>query len=440
MILHTQDDPVAFRHSFPVASELCDPTRVLYISYDGLLEPLGQSQILPYLVRLSTRPIKIFLVTFEKGNLTEPKGERETFRQRLWQQGIRWIPLRYHKTPKIPATLYDILVGVALGVIIARRQKIAIVHARSYVPALIALVLKQITGVKFLFDMRGFWADERVDGRVWRSGGTLYRVAKALEKIYLSKADAIITLTDAARNEIEALEYLQGRRPHITVIPTCVDLDQFEIREQRSGPLRDSGVEERFTLVYSGSLGTWYALDAMTAFFLVLKKYIPNASFLILTQSPRQVVETVRNKYALSEKDMNVQNVPYQRMPESIASGDAGIIFSRPSWANKARCPTKLAEFLASGVPVVMSRGIGDTEALIQRERVGVVVEEFTESAYEKALGALRDLLSEGDLKGRCRQVAERYFSLQEGVTRYQRVYRQLTDGALSPRASGYSS
>lgn len=405
--------------------------RVLYISYDGLLEPLGQSQILPYLNSLSARQIIFSLLTFEKKGGKEAKREREALRKRLWQKRIRWVPLRYHKTPTVPATLYDILTGFVVGATIVMRHKIQIAHARSYVPALIALALKKVMGVKFLFDMRGFWADERVDGRIWPSGGARYRIAKALEKVYLRKADAVITLTDAAKNEIEALEYFRGRRPHITVISTCVDLGQFEIRDHASGP---------FTLVYSGSLGTWYALDEMTAFFAVLKKRIPSARFLILTQSPRPLAEAVRDKYALGEKEMSVRDVVYQRMPESIASGDAGIIFSRPSWANKARCPTKLGEFLASGLPVVMSRGIGDTEALVREERVGVVVDEFSESAYETAAGALRDLLGGVDLRKRCRRVAERYFSLQEGIARYQRVYRQLADDALSPRASGYSS
>lgn len=413
------------------ARELSERLGVLYISYDGLLEPLGQSQVLAYLERLTAWPIRLFLVTFEKKDARVRTEEREALRERLRWRGIRWISLRYHKTPAAPATLYDVIVGIVVAAVIARRHKVAIVHARSYVPALMALVLQQVMGVKFLFDMRGFWADERVDGRIWPSGGARYRIAKALEKVYLRKADAVITLTDAAKDEIEALEYLRGRRPHITVISTCVDLDQFEIRDRASGP---------FTLVYSGSLGTWYALDEMMAFFAVLKKRIPSARFLILTQSPRPLAEAVRDKYALGEKEMSVRDVVYQRMPESIASGDAGIIFSQPSWANKARCPTKLGEFLASGLPVVMSRGIGDTEGLVRGERVGVVVDEFSEGAYETAAGALRDLLSEVDLRKRCRQVAERYFSLHEGVARYQGVYRQLADDALSSRASGYSS
>lgn len=420
----------------PEKGESGKPVRVLYISYDGLLEPLGQSQILPYLDRLSARQVDFFLLTFEKKGGKGAKEEREALRKHLRQKGIRWVPLRYHKTPTVPATLYDILVGFAVGATIVMRHKVQIAHARSYVSALIALALKKVLGVKFLFDMRGFWADERVDGKMWRLGGLLYRLAKALEKVYLTEADTVVSLTSAAGKEIAAFEYLGYCCPRIAVIPTCVDLDRFRIRDRGGEPPRGLSGTTRFTLAYSGSLGTWYALDEMMAFFLVIKRHIPGARFLILTQTPRRDVERVGEKYSLSEGDLTVHAVPHWNMPEWIAAADVGVIFSRPSWANKARCPTKLGEFLACGVPVVMSQDIGDTEAIIRRERVGLAVQQFTEAAYEDALSVLRDLLGEAGLKERCRRVAERYFSLEQGVLKYQKVYEGLTDGFWAPSTS----
>jgi glycosyltransferase involved in cell wall biosynthesis len=381
---------------------------------------------------LGNRGVQIYLLTFEKVLGEERGNDTEMLWERLRGQGIRWTPLRYHKTPTIPATLYDIAVGVVWGTVIARRHGIGIIHARSYVPALIALALKQIIGAKFLFDMRGFWADERVEGKIWRSGSVLYRIAKAFERVYLKKADAVITLTDAARKEIEALEYLRHSGPPITTIPTCVDLDRFRDHGNGVHFEESSGNGDRFTLIYSGSLGTWYGLDEMMAFFAVARKHLPTAHFLILTQSREPDLEKSVTGWGFSEKDVTVRSVPFLRVPEHLAAGDVGIIFSRPCWSNKARCPTKLAEFLACGIPVVISQGIGDAGAIIQKERVGVIVEGFTEAAYEKALGAVRDLLGEKDLRARCREVATRYFSLDHGVLRYHQVYQSLLN--VSPR------
>jgi glycosyltransferase involved in cell wall biosynthesis len=419
---------------FPDSIHATSPTiRVLYISYDGLLEPLGQSQILPYLERVSTPKIQFFLLTYEKKRDASTQNGDAELRERLRQSGIVWVRLRYHKSPTIPATLYDILIGFTVAVAIVRRHKVQIVHARSYVPALIAFALKWLFGVGFLFDMRGFWADERVEGGIWRAGSGLYRVAKAFERTYLRWADAVVSLTHAAEQEIGRFGYLQGRCPPIAVIPTCVELSRFRCAEPGGESARGTDKSDRFILVYSGSLGTWYLLSEMLEFFLALKRRIPDASFLVLTQGSANAVETAARKYGIDETDLSVRSVPFQQMPEWIATGKAGIFFAQPSWANKARCPTKLAEFLAVGIPVVTSRGIGDVETIVREERVGVIVEQFTDAAYERGLAALVELLREDGLPRRCRQVAARYFSLEIGASRYQEAYRTVASKMALP-------
>ncbi len=125
-------------------------------------------------------------MSYEKARDWEDNVRRQATAKRIADAGIKWFPLRYHKAPTAPATAYDIAVGTAHAVAIARREKLGVVHARSYVPALIALAVKRLTGAKFLFDMRGFWADERVDGGLWPAGGRLYRMTKSLERHFLS--------------------------------------------------------------------------------------------------------------------------------------------------------------------------------------------------------------------------------------------------------------
>jgi glycosyltransferase involved in cell wall biosynthesis len=173
----------------------------------------------------------------------------------------------------------------------------------------------------------------------------------------------------------------------------------------------------------------------MLAFFRVLKKRIPDALFLILTQGPRGSVEAEARKCGLQLEDLTIHSVPFQKMPEWIAAGEAGIFFSDPSWANKARCPTKLSEFLALGIPVVASRGIGDVESIVLENRVGVLVEQFTIPAYERALTELLGLLGDRGLKGRCREAAERYFSLETGALKYAEVYEAMLKVRLGKRA-----
>ena len=87
---------------------------VLYLSYDGILEPLGQSQVLRYLERLALDH-KIVLISFEKPEDWQQVERREALRKQIREAGITWIPLRYHKRPSALATAFDIAQGVVVG-------------------------------------------------------------------------------------------------------------------------------------------------------------------------------------------------------------------------------------------------------------------------------------------------------------------------------------
>jgi glycosyltransferase involved in cell wall biosynthesis len=399
---------------------------VLHITYDGLLEPLGRSQVASYALGLGERGHPVHLLSFEKARGSAATAEARALAERLRRAGVAWRPLAYHRRPAVPATLYDAGRAIAVGGALVRRHRLTIVHARSYVAALVALTLKELLGTRFLFDMRGFWADERVDAGLWTAGSVLYRAVKRLERAYLDRADHVVTLTDAARAELKGLE--TGRvGPPVTVIPTCVDLDHF--RPPAGRPYRGQG-SGAFTLVYSGSLGTWYRLDAMMGLFRALTRRIPGARFLVLTPSSAEPVKAAARAAGVEPGAVEVRAASYAEMPAQLVAGDAGIMLSTPSWANKARCPTKLGELLACGLPVVASRGLGDSDVLLERERVGVAVDGLGDSAFERAADALLTLREEPGLAERCRRTAERHFALTEGVRRYASVYERLAEGA----------
>ena len=90
------------------------------------------------------------------------------------------------------------------------RHHLRIVHARSYVAAVMALALKRLTGAKFVFDMRGFWADERIDGGLWPRDGRMYRVAKWFERRFLLNADHVVSLThtDVYKRQLHNRRYV----------------------------------------------------------------------------------------------------------------------------------------------------------------------------------------------------------------------------------------
>ena len=144
--------------------------KVLYISYNGMLDPLGQSQVIPYLKELSREGVKFWLISFERQSAFTQSGENKIkhLREELSRYGIEWHLLRYHQKPSLPATAYDVVMGIRLASRLVRKHKIEMVHARSHIPAVVALQLKKRLGVKMIFDVRGLMADEYVDADHWR--------------------------------------------------------------------------------------------------------------------------------------------------------------------------------------------------------------------------------------------------------------------------------
>src|SRR5713101_679073 len=123
--------------------------RVLFISYNGMLDPLGQSQVIPYLKELSKLGLQFTLLSFEREQAYGVEGEQrcKTLNDELSQFGIKWHHLRYHQRLSIPATAFDVASGIRFASRLVRRDKIELVHARAHIPAVIALVLKRRCGI-----------------------------------------------------------------------------------------------------------------------------------------------------------------------------------------------------------------------------------------------------------------------------------------------------
>lgn len=393
---------------------------VLYISYDGMLEPLGQSQVLAYLKRLAADRT-IHLVSFEKADDWANLAERERLARDIVASGIIWHPLRYHKRPTAVATAWDIASGMSLGLWLVLRHRLSIVHARSYVSSVMALGIKRITGIKYLFDMRGFWADERVDGNLWPRTGRMYRVSKGFERRFLLAADHVVSLTHAAVTEMQHFSYLQGRMPLVTVIPTCADLTRFK-------PLPGSSEHAGFVLGYVGSAGTWYLFDEVVACFAELLRLQTDARFLIVNRGEHDYIRERLAAAGVPAEAVELTTATHAEVPQQIARMDAGIFFIRQVFSKQASAPTKLAELLGCGVPCLGNAGVGDMAGVLEVERVGIALKSFDKAALANGIQDLLKLAADPAIRARCVAAAQKHFSLDEGVRRYAGVYRQLGD------------
>jgi len=405
--------------------------QVLFISYNGMLDPLGQSQVIPYLKELSKLGAQFTLLSYERDHAFGSEGQQrcESLRARLAESGIEWHWLRYHKRPSIPATAFDVAAGVRFASRLIKQKKIELVHARSHIPALIALRLKQRLGVRMIFDVRGLMAEEYIDAGHWSANGAAARLTKNMEARALNATDGVVTLTDVLWSEMRAWPSLQSNRTAHETIPCCIDLEAFRFDEQARIVRRaDTGIDDRFVLVYSGSIGGWYMTGEMADFFAALKQKRPNAFFLWLTQGDKSIVDRAITAATLTPDDYAVRSVKPADVPSWLSASDAGIAFYRPGISRLGTSPVKVSEYLACGLPVVVNAGVGDSGALISREKIGTLVQDFTAAEYSVAAATIAEYAdTPAEIRRRTRAVAEKFFDVRQvGVERYARLYESV--------------
>jgi len=405
--------------------------RVLYISYNGMLDALGQSQVVPYLKELSRAGVQFTLLSYERPPAFTPEGVEmcAALRRELSTHEIDWHWLPYHKTPSLAATSYDVLAGIRYGNRLVRRKQIEMVHARSHIPATIALRLKRRFGVKMIFDVRGLLADEYVDAGHWRKGSISYRITKTAEGRALAAADGVVTLTERIWPVMSQWESLRNRDVLHQVVPCCADLELFKFsRADRDLRRAELGLQDRFVIVYSGSIDGWYLTESMADFFVTMRKQRPNAHFLWLTPTRHQRVHELMRARGVSESDYTVLVSAPRDVPSYLSAGDAGLAFIKPCFSKLASSPTKYGEYLGCGLPLIINEGVGDSDVLITREKVGALVHDFSEPEYAKASVLIDGFAAHPEqTRRRTREVAERLFDVRTvGVQRYGRLYESV--------------
>ena len=403
---------------------------ILYLSYDGMTDPLGQSQVIPYLGGLRKKGYRIWLISFEK-----PAAYAENkvlIRNICMEAGIEWYPLRYTKKPAVISALFDIWQMKRMAAKICRKHTISLVHCRSYISSMTGVWIKKKYSIPFIFDMRGFWPDERVDGKLWDLNNPLYRQVynffKQREKLFLEQAAHTICLTYESEKEIHSWKHIQNNPVKITVIPCCADMDHFdpdrisdELKNEWRARLKIKDGER--ILSYVGSLGTWYMVEEMLDFFRIQLQSDTDIRFLFITlDRAENILEMVKIKGIDPEKII-IYAGSRNDMPALISLSDYAIFFIIPAYSKMASSPTKQAEIMRLGIPLICNDRIGDTSYVVDKYNAGIIIREFNTASYRNAIETLTKTVF--DKKG-IRQGALEFYNLETGIERYRQVYSEI--------------
>jgi len=299
------------------------------------------------------------------------------------------------------------------------KHKADTLHARSQVAAAMAWPVSRLLRKRFIFDLRGQMAYEYADGGTWAADGLLFRLVERAERRVIRDADALVVLTQVLAGDVTPLA-----RVSPAVIPTCVDLELFP---QPEGAAQTNPP----AMVYCGSLGARYALGLLVSCYLEGACAIPGLKLLIATHSEAGPLRRCLEEAGVDSARYEIVNVPHREIARYLAQARFGVLLLQGDRSLRGACPTKVGEYLAAGLPVLSSAGIGDCLEQLEGNRVGIVLKDHCPESLREGLSRLADLLAEGPaLRARCRLVAEKEFSLTgRGGPAYRTLYRNLEGG-----------
>lgn len=404
--------------------------KTLFISYDGMTDPLGQSQVIPYLQGLSKAGNKIFLLSCEKKEVYQQN--REAIQQLMDASDITWVALNYTKNPPVVSTLLDIVKLRKAAKQIHRQHHIDMVHTRPGVPALVGLWMKKTMGVKFLNDIREFYADSRVEGGMWNTKRpvylSIYNYFKRKETEAVEQSDGIVCLTYAAESIIREWSAYKNSVP-MEVIPCSADLDLFNVdtigQNLKAGLKAELGIaNDDMVISYLGSIGGWYLTDEMMQFCKMLSDKIPALKLLFISPHRHDAIRSAAEKHGIPAAQIIIRKASRQQVPLLLSLSTYSVFFIKPCYSKLSSSPTKHGEIMAMGIPLITNSGVGDVEMIVKKYNAGIVLDAFTNNQFETAAAAI--VTGRQYDKENIRRGAGEFYSLEKAVEKYVHIYNRI--------------
>jgi len=407
---------------------------ILFISYDGMTDPLGQSQVIPYLSGLTKFGYRFTILSCDKPE--KYQQGKEYVSNLLKGLPIKWVSIPYHKNPPVLSSVYDYYRLKQKAKQLHVAERFDMVHTRPGLPTLVALWMKKKYGIKFLDDVRGFWADERVDGGMWNLENPVFKSVfnffKKHEYECLEKADHITCLTFAAKKEMLTWDNLKGQPLPIDVIPCSADLDLFD-PEKVDPVLKEKFRQELginpgdMIFSYLGSIGGWYLTDEMMRLCHVLSMKIPAAKFLFISPHRHADITDAAARQGLAAGKIITRHASRHEVPVLLSFSSYSLFFIKPCYSKISSSPTKHGEIMAMGIPVIANSGVGDVAEIINRYHSGFVLDNFSDATFNSVAESIYKGVNFN--RDEIRNGAKDFYALERAIKSYVQVYGKIFRG-----------
>lgn len=341
--------------------------RLLYISYWGINDVLTKATVLPNLRILRPYFDEIYVATIERNG-----NQAVDFRDK----GVHHVPFySYPRLPRLAVKALDFIFFAVKLFVLVRRRKIDVVICRGSMAAAFGVFLHRVLGKPFMVESFEPHADYMADGGTWKKNGIEYKFQKWIEQQCIDQAKMLFPVT---RNYLKALIAAGVAHEKMYVMPCCVELDQFQYDRQAREKIRINlkVKDHHFVGVYAGKFGDIYLDEEAFDLFKRTYEFFNNKFFLIiLTPHHREDILNRLVKVGIKKELAHVDFVDHAEVPQYLSAADFAFSLIRTSPSRKYCSPIKNGEYWANGLPVLLTKGVGDDEQIIHDHHVGAILD-----------------------------------------------------------------
>jgi glycosyltransferase involved in cell wall biosynthesis len=280
------------------------------------------------------------------------------------------------------------------------------------------------TGVPFVVESFEPHSEYMADTGVWRRGGILYSALHRMEVRTIRRAMFLITVARRYRDHLVAQGVPADR---VLMAPCPVDVMQFRPDAMaRDRVRRELGLGDAITGIYVGKFGGLYLRDeAFRVFTSIHRRLQGNFKLIVLTPDPREEVLGNLEDAGFPGTDARVARVPHERVPEHLNAADFAMALYRRTPSSGFLSPVKVGEYWACGLPVLLTRGVGDEERIIGEGGTGGALFDPAAGDLAAAVDRILDRTGANDQTA-IRELALRHRSIEHTRAAYVRVLTAL--------------
>ncbi len=394
---------------------------VLFISDGSLTNPIVSSQGLPLLKFLSRNNYNCFMIHFESAYLEKSNEEKILNIQDLYKNIINFQKILINKYRFLPGSIVNGARSIFFILSLAVNYKFKVFHARSFYPATICLILKYFfPKTKFIYDNRGLFIQEEIFKGRWKENSLSVRILRMIENRIVKKTNHIVVVSNAFREYM--LENFSTICSHLDKKITVIDNKTNINQKLNNTKINIRKKNKNVVGVFAGSAARWQSVSEIKAFAQMCCKIIPNFSLKILSYNLDVFMKEIQNDSSLYNITEFIE-AKSSEVFEHLLSANFGLLIRDDILINNVASPLKFAEYLAAGLPVAVSSGVGDTEEIIHKNDIGVIIKEKN---YEYAVNQLMVLLDDDDVYNRCMQTALKEYNITDSYYSYNGIYQDI--------------